>query len=82
MYVGSAKDYINDFQDMMYGKEYRRTMSNYGTKYYIEKIKQDFGEDAFKMAILSTEKHIKYYNSLGYGQLKGKEEIIKELKPE
>lgn len=83
MNVGSAQDYITDFLAMMEGKEYHRTMSNYGTAYFIENIKKDFGDKTFQLALEATEKHIKYYNSLGYGQLKTKEDIVigfRELK--
>lgn len=80
MNEGSAQDYITDFLAMMEGKEYHRVMSNYGTVYFLENIRKDFGEHAFKRAIIATEKHIKYYNQLGYGQLKEKEKIINEFK--
>lgn len=80
MKAGSAQDYITDFLAMMDGKEYQRVMSNYGTQYFLENIRKDFGEEAFIKAIEATEKHIKYYNSLGYGQLKSKEEIVKRLR--
>lgn len=80
MNVGSAQDFITDYLAMREGKEYHRTMSNYGTTYFIENIKKDFGNEAFNLALEATEKHIKYYNSLGYGQLKAKEEIVKEFR--
>lgn len=77
---GSAQDFITDFLAMMEGKEYHRTMSNLGTSYFLENIEKDFGIDALKLALEATEKHIKYYNSLGYGQLKAKEEIVKKYR--
>lgn len=77
MNVGSAQDFITDFLAMMEGKEYHRTMSNYGTTYFLENIKMDFGDKSFLLALEATEKHIKYYNSLGYGQLKAKEDIVR-----
>lgn len=80
MNEGSAQDYITDFLAMMEGKEYQRVMSNVGTAYYLENIRKDFGEDAFKKAIEATEKHIKYYNQLGYGQLKQKEKLVNRYK--
>lgn len=80
MNEGSAQDIIGDFLAMIEGKEYRRTMSNYGTEYFLKNIKNDFGDNAFKLALEATEKHIKYYNSLGYGQLKEKENIVKRLR--
>lgn len=80
MSIGSAQDYITDFLAMMSGSEYHRTMSNYGTSYFLKNIRKDFGEEAFLLALGATEKHIKYYNSLGYGQLTAKENIVKELR--
>ena len=80
MNPGSAQDYITDFLAMMEGREYHRTMSNIGTAYFLENIRKDFGDKAFQLALEATEKHIKYYNSLGYGQLKAKEAIVKRLK--
>jgi hypothetical protein len=80
MNPGSAQDYITCFLAMMEGKEYHRTMSNLGTSYFLENIRKDYGEKTFQLAIESTEKHIKYYNSLGYGKLKAKEDIIRRLK--
>ncbi|HBP64618.1 MAG TPA: hypothetical protein DD730_10155 [Desulfosporosinus sp.] len=80
MNAGSAQDFITDFLAMMEGREYHRTMSNYGTTYFLKNIKKDFGDESFLLALEATEKHIKYYNSLGYGQLKAKEEIVKGLR--
>ncbi|MEH7415026.1 hypothetical protein V7266_07040 [Neobacillus drentensis] len=70
MNPGSAQDYITEFLAMMEGREYHRTMSNLGTAFFLENIRKDFGDKAFQLALEATEKHIKYYNSLGYGQLK------------
>lgn len=80
MSPGSAQDYITVFLAMMEGKEYHRTTSNYGTEYFLMNIKKDFGNEAFQLAVEATEKHINYYNSLGYGQLKAKEDLVKTLK--
>lgn len=80
MSQGSAQDFITDFLAMMDGKEYYRTMNNYGTSYFIENIEKDFGDAAFLLAIEATEKHIKYYNSLGHGRLMTKADIIKRFR--
>lgn len=80
MSAGSAQDYITDFLAMMSGNEYHRTISNYGTSYFIENIKKDFGENAFLLALEATEKHIKYYNSLGYSKQPTKEDIVKKFR--
>lgn len=65
---------------MMEGKEYHRAMCNYGTAYYFENIRKDFGDLAFKRAIEATEKHIIYYNGLGNGKQKTKGKIVKIYK--
>lgn len=80
MNEGSAQDYITDFLAMMEGKEYQRVISNFGTAFYLENIRKDFGEEAFKKAIEATEKHITYYNQLGYGLLKQKEKLVNRYK--
>lgn len=77
---GSAQDLITDFLAMMEGSVYHRTMNNYATSYFIENIKKDFGEKSFQLALEATEKHIMYYNSLGYGKLKAKEDIVKKFR--
>ena len=80
MNTGSSQYFITDFLAMMEGNVYHRTLNNYSTKYFLENIREDFGNEAFKSALDATEKHVKYYNGLGRSQLKGIEEIVKELK--
>lgn len=80
MNAGSAQDFITDFLAMMEGSVYHRTLNNYTTKYFLESIKKDFGDEAFRLALEATEKHVRYYNGLGRSQLKGIEEIVKDLK--
>lgn len=42
MNPGSAQDYIIDFNAMMQGEEYKRTMKNSDSKMFIENIKRDY----------------------------------------
>ena len=80
MNPGSASDYITVFLDMLAGKEYHRTINSYATKYYLQNIKEDFGQDAFLKAIDATDKHTQYYGSLGRGKLTAIEKIVRDFR--
>jgi len=62
---GSAQGYINTFQKIMEGSGYTRTINAYGTNYYLENIKIDYGTDALLTAIASVKKHLEYYEGVG-----------------
>jgi len=80
MKIGSANDYITVFLEMMAGKEYHRTINNYATRYYLENIRDDFGNEALNKAVFATDRHTKYYGTLGKGNLTGIERMVKEFK--
>ena len=65
MSEGSASGYINTFIKIMEGAGYTRTINAYGTDYYLENIKKDFGNDALLTAISSVKKHLEYYEGVG-----------------
>jgi hypothetical protein len=50
MASGSASDFISDFICMMDGKVYARTLMICDT-YFLEQIRQDYGEASFKNAL-------------------------------
>jgi 5-methylcytosine-specific restriction protein A len=64
MNQASARDYINNFQLFMAGREYHRTLSAYATRYYLDGILTDFGEDALKKALEAVSQHLEYYENL------------------
>lgn len=68
MNLSSARDYLLNFKKMMSGECYKRTMSAYGTEYFLENIKNDFGEGALSTALSAVDKHIVYYESLHHGK--------------
>ena len=76
---GSVGDYIQNFCSMMDGRKYTRTLSSYTTKYYLEHIRQDYGEEQFQTALKAVREHIQYYNSLPYGNLNKIQEIVDDL---
>ena len=65
MNEGSAHGYINTFLKIMEGSGYTRTINAYGTDYYLENIKNDFGSEALLTAIASINKHLEYYEGVG-----------------
>jgi len=65
MSEGSASGYINTFVKIMEGAGYTRTINAYGTDYYLENIKKDYGVDVLLTAIASVKKHLEYYEGVG-----------------
>lgn len=78
MNAGSAGDYITDFLAMMNGEKYCRTLNEYSTRYFLERIREDFGESVFQKAIDACRKHAAYYATLGHGRLAYVERIVEE----
>jgi len=62
---GSAQGYINTCLKMMSGNGYTWTINAYGTDYFLEKIYDDFGVDAFLTSMASVKKHLEYYEGVG-----------------
>lgn len=78
--VGSAQVFITIFLAMMEGEEYKRTFNNDTNKFLLESIRKDYGEYTFKNALDAVQKHIKYYSTLGRGNLTGLQAIINKMK--
>lgn len=74
----SAGDYITGFLAMMNGDKYTRTLNEYSTRYFVEHIREDFGEAAFRKALAACKKHAEYYATLGHGRLAYVERIVEE----
>lgn len=79
MNAGSAGDYVTNFLAMMDGKRYTRTMNTYATRYLLENIRLEFGEEKFQKALEATKEHVKYYNGLNNGTLHSIQNVIDEL---
>lgn len=79
MNPGSAGDYVTNFLAMMDGQRYTRTMNTYATRYILESIRKDYGEEQFQKALEATKEHVKYYNGLNNGTLHSIQKVIDEL---
>ena len=78
MNAGSAGDYITDFLAMMNGEKYSRTLNEYSTRYFLERIREDYRESVFQKAIDACRKHAAYYATLGHGRLAYVERLVEE----
>ncbi len=78
MNPGSAGDYISAFYSMMEGERYTRTLNEYSTRYFLESILEDYGEEGLEKAVIASSKHATYYAALGRGRLAYVEKIVEE----
>jgi hypothetical protein len=76
---GSASAYLHVFSSMMKGKEYQRTMKTIATKYYLQKIKVDYGEEQLKSALNAVKEHTIYYSKQGRGSLRSIERLVDDF---
>ncbi|MBG0751122.1 MULTISPECIES: HNH endonuclease [Pectobacterium] len=76
----SAKDYINNLKHMLNGEVFKRTLSAGSFEYYLIKIREDFGIELFRKAILSVGMHIDYYEDTNKPQkLKKTRSIVENI---
>ncbi|MFA4836790.1 MAG: hypothetical protein WC749_12065 [Dehalococcoidia bacterium] len=68
MNQGSATELVHKLGIMLEGSSYQRTMNYFTTEHYIQSIRVDFGEAAYRNALSALEKHLDYYDSLGQGR--------------
>ncbi|WP_142414663.1 hypothetical protein [Hathewaya massiliensis] len=80
MNEGSAQAFITIFLSMMSGEEYKRAFNNHTNKFLLENIRKDYGEEYFNKALDAVQKHIKYYSTLGKGNLTGSQAIVNEMR--
>ncbi|MGL4107025.1 hypothetical protein [Clostridium sp. LP20] len=80
MSEGSAHAFITIFLAMMDGEEYKRAFNNQTNKFLLESIRKDYGDDILKNALDAVQKHIKYYSTLGKGNLVGLQDIINQMR--
>lgn len=79
MHPGSARDYVNNFQKMMKGEVFKRTMNSAAIRYYLENILNDEGKAILKKAVSSVRQHVEYYEKFSNGKLRKIHVIIEEF---
>ena len=75
----SASFYISAFLDMMEGKGFKRAINQTATRYYLENIRKDYGDEAFRRAIEATRLHLRYLNEVAGVNLPGQARLLEEL---
>jgi 5-methylcytosine-specific restriction protein A len=76
---GSAKDYIHNYEHMIRGERYSRTMNEYATKYYLTKILLDNGQRQLENALESVRQHLEYQYANGYNHLENIERLYEKF---
>ena len=74
----SAGYYIDSYEHMRKGDVYEHTTNKFATDYFLKNIYQDNGKLALRNALISVEKHLKYYESLEKGKLNGIRQIYEK----
>lgn len=78
MNPGSAGDYISNFLAMINGEKYTRTLNEYSTRYFLDHIREEYGQLALQKAVIACKMHADYYASLGHGRLVYVERLVEE----
>jgi 5-methylcytosine-specific restriction protein A len=72
----SASDYVRNLRQMIKGEPFHRTLNTAGLQYYLDSIRVDFDEGAYRNALRSLAKHLDYYEELPTG---GKQPGLRQL---
>jgi len=62
--INSARDFINDYKHMMYGKLFKRAMSAPSIDYFLGRILERRGTKHLSLAVSAVEQHIHYYEQV------------------
>ncbi|HBU13201.1 MAG TPA: hypothetical protein DEB31_10960, partial [Clostridiales bacterium] len=72
----SASNMLGVIQSMLNGETYKRTINLYATRYFLDKIGEDYGRATQQKAALSTLQHVEYYSGLKTG---GNQQAAKKI---
>ncbi|WP_084234875.1 hypothetical protein [Papillibacter cinnamivorans] len=64
---------------MMNATVYKRAFNNDTNRFLLGSIRADYGEEYFRRALRAAWLHTQYYATLGKGNLRSLEEILREL---
>jgi 5-methylcytosine-specific restriction protein A len=79
MNLSSASAYVRKRRQMLDGERYTRTMNIKATRYYLENIFSDEGEDGLISAISAVRKHSKYYSEQGKSSLPSIMDLVSQI---
>lgn len=76
----SAKMYMNAFMKMMMGELYQRSISSLAARIFIDRIREDFGNEYSRKAIKSLEANLEYQKECGMGRNSKLYEVLNKQK--
>jgi 5-methylcytosine-specific restriction enzyme A len=79
MNFSSAWGYLRKRGQMLRGEQYTRTMNIAATRYYLENIYSDEGEQGLTSALTAVRAHAAYYNKQGKSGLPSITALVDEL---
>ncbi len=81
MNSNSAVDYVYNYSNLIQGKLFTRTTNSFATEYYLNRIYNEQGKAALRMALLSLSQHIDYYEEKSGSPVKKRREIYSKYMP-
>ena len=72
---GSLATYLQSVKEMLRGGQYTRALKNDDTEYFLTRIERELGKPELRLALTAIHQHIKYYNALGRGELRGARDL-------
>lgn len=73
--LGSLNMYLQSVKEMLRGGQYTRALKNDDTEYFLTRIERELGGPELRLALKAIDQHIKYYNALEKGELRGARDV-------
>lgn len=75
----SAQAYTDSLQHILAGNEYRRTVNVYATRYFLNRIRRDFGRSGLREAVEAVKQHLDYYSGIGKSSMPATRAVVAEF---
>jgi len=62
--LSTAGDLVRDLKHMLRGERYRRRLASPVTEFFLQAIRQEFGDDGLSNALIALAAHIEYYEGV------------------
>lgn len=79
MKLSSAKSYLDTLQRIFAGREYQRTVNLKATRYFLQRIRDDFGVAGLQRAVSACKQHLRYYAMKGSSELPTLRALVAEF---
>jgi 5-methylcytosine-specific restriction protein A len=79
MKLSSAMSYLGTLQCILAGREYQRTVNLAATRYFLERIRDDFDQTGLHRALSACKQHLRYYGRKGRSKLPSLRALVAEF---